>query len=549
MADASALVPDISLGVKAPAVGAGIGLESLGGLAQALNSFNQNRLFQQTFAARQKAGELLATSDPSDPEAGIRALLGNPQTAGFAPEIINSLRAAEQAQVSIQGAQQTQATEGLAGFMKMLPAVQSNPGAWQPMTSAVLANVAPGVRDRVASGMESVRQALTSGLEKLPPDQQQAAFRNRMAGMLYAGMGPAAGDVLKGTYGTPSTVDLGGGVAPGLTLPPQLGGGFTPAQAPLGKTLSPQLPTMPGGVPGMPVGGAYGTQGAPAPSLPTSSAPAAVSEYTPLPVGTPLYDPKRDGTSPSVGTGLGGLKVQSPQQVEQNKGLIDEFTGSGLREYTNQNSAKALLQYMDNSFDNLVRGGGFQQPGAAADFRGNVAKAIGTLAQIAGKNPSDYSIDMSKVANAEEFNKQTKVLGTQILTTMLGNQREAAQTIDKFISSVPGINNTYMGGKLLLDTYQAAIQRGLDERNFKNAWQANPTNQGSLLGAAEAFNNQFPAEGYAKNVLAKHGMNERGLWQSPEALRGAVAQGYLTPGEAKILAVKQFGASPPGANQ
>ncbi len=536
--------PDISLGVKTPAPNAsGNPLEMLGQLAQIRNALNQNQLFQQTFAARQKAGELLANSDPNDPMGGLKVAMADPDVAAFAPDRLQARLTAEQTLTHIQGEQQAQAQTGFAGFAKALPAVLSDPTQWPAVVNSQMALASPAARARMAPAIESIRQGLVDNLPS-DPGAARTVFNNRLAGQLYAALGPAAVDVLSGTLGKPILPSTGGALQPALALPPQLGGGVQLAGPAIPLTLSPQTVNLPGGVP-MPIVGAYGTnENAPNPSGgPAAQIQDVTSPLTPAPVGSPLYDPRRDGTSPSLGKAIGGLNVLSSSQTQANTVLQNEFNGPGLREFNNQNNALGMLQYMDNAYNTLVKGGGFQVPGTAANFRLQFSKAVNTLAQMTGSKPP---FDATKTASAEDFIKQTNLLGTGILTTMLGNQREAAQTISKFMQSVPGIENTYMGGKLLIDTYRGALQRGIDYRNFLNTWQSNPANQGSLVGASEAFNKAYPAEKYADQILAKHGMTEHGF-TSPETIRNAVREGYLTPDEAKSIAIKQFGAQPAGA--
>lgn len=536
------LDPTISLQGKVAAPAGGLDASNLGGLATALNSFNQNRLFQQSFAARQRAGELIAKSDPNDPESGFKAMLADPLVAGYYPEALSAYRQVQQAQTAIEGAQQTQAMEGMAGIIKGLPAVLANPSMWDGVIKANMATLSPAARARVIPGVESLRRSLTDGLPT-DPALARSAFSNRLTGILYPTVPP---DTIKAILGTPQQVDIGGGIQPGLTAPPQgmldltgrmvPGGSFLLSGPMLGKSLSPQLPSL-GGVP-IPVGGVHGTgqagpaaaSGGPTPSL-------VNTEFNPMPAGTPLYDPARDGSSPISGRGIANAPYQVGGLADQTKRLAEDFTGVGKTQFDNQNTALSQLRYMSSGYDTMAKGGGFLVPGTGAEFRQGFGKAVNTLSAIVnpGKPPP---FDADKITSAEDFIKQTNLLGTSVLTTMLGNQREAAQTIHKFTQSVPGISNTYLGGKLLVDTYAAAAERGIDQRNFENSWLSDPRNGGSLIGADEAFNKQYPATAYAEKVLAKHGLNEKGF-TSFGALENAVRNGLLPPDKAAEIAKQQ----------
>lgn len=569
------LDPQISLGAKVPEAG-GAGGNPLGTLATfagVQNQLNTNRLFQQTFAARQRAGQILSQS--TDLEQGLDQLYKDPITAPFAAETANAVRAGQQTFADINrmkavtaGELQKQATDGLqAAVAHGLPSIIDNPTneTWDNVMQAQLKVLSPSARAAVGPALESLKLSMLSGLPG-DPTAARAEVKKRAAALsLGSGFTPES---LSAVVGKPTTINQGNVIQPGLEAPGQpfvSSGPSFPVGAP------PRYENFPGGVPAA-VPGIAGTgnpitgQGAPSaparnsapapganplgatsPGAPaaasSSSATAAGSSGVEAP-GTPLGVAGNGellvlpatARSPSVGSGAKGMQVLSPAQQKSAEDLQTEFSGSGLRAYQNANSTLGSLESMSADLDTLAKGGGLLTPGSGAQFRADVAKGLNTMADMAGLKER---IDPDKIAAVDAFNKETNRMGLTVLTTMLGNQREAAQTINNITTkAVPGIDNSYMGGKLVIEGLRATTQRAIDQRKWENAWQAK--NQGNLNGAAEAFNKAYPAESYADAVLEKFGIGPKGF-TSPQAIVDAVKAGYMTPAQGKTLGIRQFG--------
>jgi hypothetical protein len=237
------LDPSISLGatgaVSAPPINP---LDMVGKFATIQNQINQNQLFQQTFAARKAAGQILATSP--DMESAISELQKNPLTGPFAADTIASLRASQLALTQVQGEQQKQAKEGLDGVLKGVgPSLLTDPSQFSPTVDAFMKTLSPSAEARVRPAIESLKQAWTSNLPS-DPAQAKSMFTQRVMGTLTSsGYTP---EMLSNIIGKPMTQDTGGGVAYGTQAPAQLGGGFTPANG-LAKTLAPTTVTGPSG--------------------------------------------------------------------------------------------------------------------------------------------------------------------------------------------------------------------------------------------------------------------------------------------------------------
>ncbi len=342
----------------------------------------------------------------------------------------------------------------------------------------------------------------------------------------------------------------------GVQAPPQLGGGFEQGNA-VPNTLAPTVTSGPGNVPlvvgggGGGMGGSGGSGGGVARPLPTpqngtnppgnppQNAPQNALSAQPAGDGKPLIPPGLPMVSPSVGKGVGGLNLLSASQLDEAKTLQDDYAGPERKAFENANTTMGLLTEMDRDFDTMAKGGGFLVPGSGAKFRSSLAKFANTVGQMVNKDGAPL-FDPSKVASIENLTKDTRRMGLTVLTTMLGNQREAAQTISNITQAVPDIENTYLGGKLLISSIKAATQRAIDQRNFENAWQADPRNQGNLTGAIEAFNKAHPAQDYAAKVMDSFGLDATGF-KSPQSVIQAVQQGYLTRTQASKILHDQFG--------
>lgn len=286
--------PNVSLAAKAPDP-----LGTLGQFATIQNNINQNRLFQQTFAARTEAGKILASAP--DLETGLAALLKNPTTAPFAGETINAIRQSQQAlaeiglkQTEVAGKQQEQSDSGLKGFFRNLGPVMADPSeaTWNGVSNATLSTLSPEARKRVGPAIEWVKKGLMNDLPE-DPGQRRAAFNQRLSGFLLAGGITPEG--INAIAGTPTVMDLGGYKQPGLQRPSTIGGGFAPvggplqmtppaanASGPFGPGGEQQLLQLPGGLPtsgsqglgqAPPIGGPGGM-----PGNPLGAGPAVVAQ-------------------------------------------------------------------------------------------------------------------------------------------------------------------------------------------------------------------------------------------------------------------------------
>lgn len=431
--------PNISLAAKAPDLGQMLG--TIGQFANIQNAINQNKLFQQTFAARQKAGQILAGAP--DMESGLQSLLKDPVTAPFAGETINSIRTSQQTLADINrlqavtaGERQTQATHGLEAFYKSLGSVMADPSeaTWNAAVNANLSTLSPSAREQVAPAIQSIKSGLMDGLPA-DPQQRRAAFNQRLSGFLIAG--GVTPDSINAIAGTPTTLDLGGYRQPGLTLPSTIGGGFAPAGNPLAMTA-----------PAANVSGDFGPGGAPTVArLPGGLPSGGGSQPSGLAGGAPA------GTPPQP-AGVSSLPVTGPQPSANALGgsrPASQLPLTGLtrqqQKYTDQRM-EALGKYEEGLDDRVVTGGTFrrnideilsaakqaQTGGGAETFMklGQALQALGvsnsTVDKVAnGSLASSQVIDKASLTNTMNQLKQqlTGIGGSRI------NQQEFVAQLSK----------------------------------------------------------------------------------------------------------------------
>lgn len=541
--------PSISLGVNPPpAPPSPLGL--VGSFADIQNRLNQNKLFQQTWAARQQAGQIMAGAP--DLETGLSQVMSSP-VAPFMGEFLNQTRQAMLAQTQQAGQMQEQNHSALQAITKGITGALADPSNLDTLIKANLQSLPPEVRNRPGV-MDAVQSIRTSLLHDLPSDPAAAAamFRQRaMAQLIGAGVSPADVQGASPT-GTPTVMHLGNVDRTGTVAPGQFGGGFTPSTtgdlgigAPAGYHDIGGTPTP---LPAVPAGGG-GSLALPKPAAPQPAA-AAAAPLTPAtsdgPValagdGKTLYDPatpKAPGLPSGQGAGALGINVLTPLQQEGAKGLLNKFNDEDAKQFETVSSSMQQFQHVNQAIDQLASNGGFLTPGSMGTTRLSIAKGLNTAATVLG---IDKPFPNDTVASAEDLTKATKVMGTQLISNLLGQQREAAQTIQMSLQTVPGIENTPMGAKLIAGGLQAIAQRVIDERNFKARYLAE--NQGNLQNADVQFNRQHPASTYAAGVMKQYGIGAKGF-NSPQDVAKAYQQGYLSRGDAGKILQDQFKIAP-----
>lgn len=233
--------PEISLhvaGAQAPASP----FDTIGKFAEIQSKLNEVRLFNQTFAARQAAGQIFATSP--DMATATERISKDPMVSGFAPELVNLARQNQLVMMELQGKQQDQARSGFEGFVKALPQIYNHPENWGPMVNAQLDLLPPALRAQVGPSIEMIRKGLTDGL---PTDPKAALdmYHSRLNGMMVAaGITP---DLIHQVAGMPGQLNTGGATVGTMQTPAGEPGAGTlqPAPGGVGMTLPPQITNIP----------------------------------------------------------------------------------------------------------------------------------------------------------------------------------------------------------------------------------------------------------------------------------------------------------------
>jgi hypothetical protein len=262
-----------------------------------------------------------------------------------------------------------------------------------------------------------------------------------------------------------------------------------------------------------------------------------------------LGDDTKFPNQPGYYTAAGTWKFQNTSDQEAASQSRKDFREGDRNTFMAAQDALTNAAYLDNEFDRLK--GTALEPGWAGESRVRLAQAYNTSidwlnsqgANIDNKN----KVEVGAVGSGEAIIKSAIQLGYNFTKFSFGNQREAAQTIQTSLKAVPGLENSYYGGKLLIATVQAGAQRQIDLRNFQRQWLNDPRAHGSLEGSEEEFNRQYPGVNYANGVLAKFGLTKDGF-ESRAKIDEAFQNGWIskeTAANAQIQFTKSH--SPPPA--
>jgi hypothetical protein len=506
-------------------------LARLGAFANLQNSMNQNRLFQQQFAAKQRLGQIMAAAP--DPESGFAAAMRDPVAGPFAGEAISQYRQGMLANQQLQNEQQGGAQSGMKAVLSALPAGMADPSTLGPAIDAQLKTLSPVARDRVAPAIKSLVGSLTEGLPK-DPDQARTLFNQRLAG-IGIGSGVLTPDNIKGIIGSPTQIDSGDATRTGITLPPQLGGGFRETGAPVTRGVAPSVALSAGGgsqnLPG--IAGGQGANplvpgGTPQPT--TAPAPPA----TPPVAGdaTPLLAP--DSAIPKPQLGTNNLPVRDPAQQKSVEDQLKRFNDD-QSSYDMSAQVASRLDAVKDNIQTLARGGGWMTPGAGGELRANLANAVNTASAIfkPGEPPP---VDPNKIAAAQDTMKETANLGFGLLHQMFGGGREALGMYQGARAAVPGLDNSPLGGMLVADLLKSGTQWMQDQRNFKQDWLGR--SGGDLTKADSTFAAQHPPTEYVKQVMNSYGLTPSGF-KDVGAIQSALRDGLINHKIAYDTSLKQ----------
>ena len=534
--------PDLDLNVQQPNNSGLFGGNPLGAISdlsriQLMN--NQNRLFQQEFQAKQIAGQIIATS-PDDATA-VQRMKADPRVGPWATQIESTMlgNSATLANIALekQHTQQSAAETTLAGTRNVEAATGAGrniaetgqigaqtAAKWaetgQSAYSSVLNGLAPTLTDPgsfekwytaatsaipdsvLDANSGTVRKSLTNIHDILGPlaaTDPDGYKRQVGAALLRTGMSPEATAQAAGTIprqiapGTGSGVGLIGGVG----QPPGMGGIANP-------------------VTGGPSGAPAGNPIAPSPGAgtpPTApGAPQAAAAAAPLhPDGTALAAPDSMIPKPVVSS-INGMPMRDPSLTKSIGDQLDKWNAEQPN-YDAAAQTSAKLTEQKQNLETMAEGGSWLQPGPGAQFRlglGNLVNLANSVAHP-GEPPL---VDVTKLAAGQNSIKDTANLGFGVAKANFGGGREALGVLENAISSVPGIDNTALGGMLVSDVLKASTDWKAAQQPFKQDWlqrTGGPGFAGDLTGSDSAYLKLHPPSAVIQPVLDKYGLGSDGF--------------------------------------
>jgi hypothetical protein len=526
---------------------------------------NENKRFQLQLQANSAIGDIMSTS-PSL-EEGLAKVSQSPYAA-YASEYLKNMRDMQSALASSQKTElETNSTAMQAYTKSLAPLYQANlagAGVDELRTladGAMRQAVALSPPGRAAKTHEIISAINSTLFDGLPADNAQAGvtFGRRLSNVLAtSGMGaPEYANLV----GKPTMIDDGLNIHTGMEVP---GFGFVPSGQVIPRQLAPGATVPAGQVPqgaqpdqgtGLmgPSGGTLPmpprvrsdfapspvpnqlapptpvpTPATPAPPAPSATPAPSVGAQPPQAVpppsevaadGKPLVAPDTNVVGPAgqLEAGRGpARRFQFANKTDENlsQKLSDEFAGKDLSAYRSSSDLMSQLDYMDNAVNHLANSA-FLEPGALADARLQFARGWNTvtdIAKAAGYNVGPESqFDKGDIASMEDLLKSSVRSQFTWLTSTLGVQREAAMTIATAGRGVPGIENSVLGNKLLIETARAAVDRSRDLYKFQQWWLQQPQSHGSLVGSEVEFNRQHSVSDMTNGVLSKFGLTDGGF--------------------------------------
>lgn len=418
-------------------------VESVVGIQQGMNSLRQ---FQQTFAARQRAGEILASA--KDPDTGVADLLKDPLVAGFAPELAQTAASTRQTILSAQGEAARQGFDAFHNTLANLPQVvpglaKGDFNGWDTMVKNGLNLASPAARPGLISSFNNMKAWLTHDLSS-DPKEAESQINQRIT----AGLTAVAPDAINKLFTTPTTADMGnkkvfGGVAgPGnaLDLPT---GTFVPSGGvptnELSFGASPAVVTGPYGKGGAQTTKVLKDNSSP---IPTPENPNGAGSL-PKGVGAGFTGPSQEQTAANTAAGTAGGNI-SEEMIARQESLPNELK---------------RLDIMSNTLTKFQAGGG-------ADFRTELGKALQGLKNAGIAEITDE--DVNKIANSSL--PDTQLFSSEVKPLVIGALKQAAQgtgrvmrsEVDAFLEMMNETTdpNALMG---LLNQARYALQVGYDQ--------------------------------------------------------------------------------------
>jgi hypothetical protein len=230
------------------------------------------------------------------------------------------------------------------------------------------------------------------------------------------------------------------------------------------------------------------TPGAPQGAQPPSAAGTTTSTEASPPANpfTPRLMPTSGGFTSSV----------TPGSLEMQKGAGEAYEDA-RKKYEGAQDVKRQVAIMENNFREL-NSANWSTAGTGAEARLNMAKAANSIFSALGVKGEKLPFDPDKVASWESLTKESLRLGFA-LSRSLG-AREAMQVVQSAIKANPGIQNTPLGARMVMNAIRESAQRDTDYYRFATQYG---TQRGHLVGADIEFNKVNPPELYGRRAIVQ----------------------------------------------
>lgn len=529
------LDPTVPLGITPQVNSAANPLDMVGKFATIQNAVNQNKLFQQTFAARQLAGQIMSSAP--DMEAGLQQIMKSP-AAPFMGEFATQVRQSRLAELQAEKEKQGMFQSGLSFAQKMaLPAGLANPANMDSNFLAGLRGVPASVREQVLAAINDQRAGLYAGLPEDTAKWSQTDFAKYTKNATALAMATGTGaDTIHEVVGQGKLLDTGSGFQPLIERGASAGGGAVMAGEEIPKGQAPSWQVGPDGIPrpvsGVRPGGSatVGQISAAGENALGVQGPATPSNVPLSAIGTPI-DPPRVAPRPGMDSPFGPTRIG----VDRAEGLEKKYNEEGLPKFHAAEQTLGSLHQITYDIDKLAesskgKDGGFLTSGPPfAEFRFKLAQGLNGFATITGGKPW---VKPEDVATVEGWNKESGRMTYIMQKQFFGGNKEAATITQGVGKTVPQFfENTFLGAKFVANGLITSSERERDLGRWMNEWtKKNP----NLIGAEEEFNRRFPATAYVDKAIQMTGFGlTRDGFKDEDSIGAAYKAGYLTRDQAK----------------
>jgi hypothetical protein len=251
---------------------------------------------------------------------------------------------------------------------------------------------------------------------------------------------------------------------------------------------------------------AFRRMGLPRPAQPgQTAAPAASGQPQATPVGVMPGDATPSGATASpanpfmprlMPTTGGFTSSVTPSNLAMQKNAGEGYEDA-RKKYEGAQDVKRQVSIMEANFREL-NSANWSTAGTGAEARLNMAKAANSIFTALGVKDEKLPFDPDKIASWESLTKESLRLGFA-LSRSLG-AREAMQVVQSAIKANPGIQNTPLGARMVMNAIRESAQRDTDYYRFATQYG---TQRGHLVGADIEFNKVNPPELYGRRAIVQ----------------------------------------------